>query len=104
MIKINGVRWRALSVSPTHPSLYIGEGEYALGMCNNSTKTIYINRDLNNHYYKKVLAHELTHAAMFSYNVYLDYYQEEIVADIIATYGQEIVEMTNVLFNKLKKV
>ena len=103
MIKINGERWRVLNVSPTHPSLYTGD-HYALGMCNDRTKTVYINRDLNNHYYKKVLAHELTHAAMFSYNVYLDYYQEEVVADIIATYGQEIVEMTNMLFYRLKKV
>lgn len=104
MIKINGERWRVLSVSPTHPALMHEDGTYALGMCNDRNKTIYVNRDLNNRYFKKVLAHELTHAAMFSYNVYLDYYQEEIIADIIATYGQEIVEMTNVLFYKLRRV
>jgi hypothetical protein len=51
---------------------------------------------------KKVLCHELTHAAMFSYNIYLTWEQEEILADLIATYGQEIIYMTNLLFNRLK--
>ena len=35
---------------------------------------------------------------MFSYNVNLNYEQEELVADIIATYGSEIIHMTNELF------
>jgi hypothetical protein len=37
---------------------------------------------------RKVLCHELAHAVMFSYNVDLDYLTEEIVADIMATYGE----------------
>ena len=40
---------------------------------------------------------------MFSYNVDLTYEQEEVLADIIATYGQEIIEMTNFLFLRLKE-
>jgi hypothetical protein len=52
---------------------------------------------------KKVICHELTHAAMFSYDVDLTYEQEELVANIISTYGQEIVHMTNLVFNRLKK-
>ena len=51
---------------------------------------------------EKVLCHELTHAAMFSYNVDLTYEQEEVLADIIATYGQEIIHMANLLFKRLK--
>ena len=42
---------------------------------------------------KKVLCHEITHAAMFSYNVNLSLEQEELVADLISTYGEEIVYM-----------
>jgi hypothetical protein len=38
---------------------------------------------------------------MFSYRVDLSYEQEEIVADLIATYGQEIIHMTNVIFKRL---
>ena len=51
---------------------------------------------------KKVLCHELTHAAMFSYNVELSLEQEELLADIIATYGEEIIQITNTLFYKIK--
>mgnify|MGYP006957427688 CR=1 FL=1 len=39
---------------------------------------------------------------MFSYGVNLDEEQEEIVADIIATYGQEIIDITNRFFMKIK--
>lgn len=103
MIKINGEEWGVLLVSPFHPELQRSDGEYTLGCCNDSTKTIYINETVNDFYLKKVLCHELTHAAMFSYDVYLSYDQEEIVADLIATYGQEIVDMTNVIFTRIKE-
>jgi hypothetical protein len=73
-------------------------------MCDDGSKTIYISDAIEDKaLMKKVLCHELTHAAMFSYNVDLTYEQEEIVADIISTYGQEIVHMTNLIFNRLKK-
>ena len=69
MIKFNGEEWQIYFVSPLHPQLLMGNGEYGLGVCDDVSKEIYINKDLNNHYMKKVLAHELTHAAAFSYNV-----------------------------------
>lgn len=52
---------------------------------------------------KKVLAHEITHAAMFSYNVNLEVIQEELLADLIATHGQEIINITNKLFRQMRK-
>ncbi len=51
---------------------------------------------------KKVLCHEIVHAAMFSYNVELTLEQEELVADLIATYGEEIIEVTDQMFKKIK--
>lgn len=50
---------------------------------------------------KKVLCHEITHAAMFSYNVELNVQQEELLADLIATYGQEIIDITNKIFTRI---
>jgi hypothetical protein len=35
---------------------------------------------------------------MFSYNVELTIEQEEVLADLIATYGQEIIRITNTIF------
>ena len=103
MFNINGEEWRVLLVSPDHPSLIRSDGSYTIGVCDDNTKTIYINESLNDEYLKKVLCHEITHAAMFSYNVELNIEQEELLADLIATYGQEIIHMTNLLFRRLKE-
>ena len=102
MFNINGEDWRVLLVSPNHPDLRRSNGTYALGMCSNAEKTIYINDELDIYMLKKVLCHEITHAAMFSYNVNLSIEQEEIIADLVATYGQEIIHITNLIFNRIK--
>lgn len=102
MFNINGEDWKILFTSWDHPMLQRSDGGFTIGCCDDPTKAIYINQDLDNELLKKVLCHELTHAAMFSYNVYLSIEQEEIVADLIATYGQEIVCMTNLLFKRIK--
>lgn len=73
----------------------MGNGNYAIGVCDDPLKVIAINCELSREYMKKVLCHELTHAAMFSYNVDLSHEQEELVADLISTYGQEIIKITN---------
>lgn len=103
MLNINGENWRILLVSPDHPQLMTSNGDYSIGACNDTLKTIYINDELNDFYTKKVLCHELTHAAMFSYNIYLSLEQEEILADLIATYGQEIIYQTNIIFKRIKR-
>lgn len=89
-------------VSPNHPQLYRQDGSLALGVCNDTTKTIYINDEVDSFMRKKILCHEITHAAMFSYNVELTLEQEELLADLIATYGQEIIHITNMIFNRIK--
>ena len=38
---------------------------------------------------------------MFSYQVELDLEQEELVANLIATYGEEIIQKTNEIFKRL---
>lgn len=103
MITINGEEWDVLLVSPFHPQLQRVDGSWTVGACDDNYKTIYISEDLDYPFVKKVLAHELTHAAMFSYNVYLSLEQEELLADIVATYGQEIVCKTNLFFNRIKE-
>ena len=103
MISFNGEAWRVCLVSPNHPQLQRDNGTWSIGVCNDILKTIYISEDLDNFMIKKVLSHELTHAAMFSYNVELSYEQEELLADLVATYGQEIVCKTNLFFRRLKE-
>lgn len=103
MVKLNGVDWNILLVSANHPALKKSDGSWTLGACVNNLKTIYIREDLSISKMKKVLCHELTHAAMFSYGVTLTLQQEELLADLIATYGQEIINKTNKIFLRIKK-
>ena len=101
MFNINGTDWKIFLTSSNHPMLTRSDGSLTIGACDNDTKAIYINENLNSEQIKKVLCHEITHAAMFSYDIELDLMQEELLADLIATYGQEIIFITNKIFNRL---
>ena len=102
MFNINGVEWQIAKTSFNHPKLFRSNGTLSIGACDHLTKTIYLNENLSGNKLKKVLCHEIVHAAMFSYNVDLTIEQEELVADLIATYGEEIIEVTNKIFKKIR--
>ena len=101
MFEINNIYWSIKLVSFNHPKVQRSDGSFALGACDDITKTIYISEDVPSYKIKKVLCHEITHAAMFSYNVNLNVDQEELIADLIATYGEEIITITNKIFAKI---
>ena len=102
MFNINGEIWRVLEVPSNHPGLRRSDGSFTVGVCDDAIKTIFLNENLENGLLKKVLCHEITHAAMFSYNIEMDLMQEEMVADLLATYGQEIISITNKIYNRIK--
>lgn len=103
MFTINNEQWYIQFCSVHHPMLIRSDGSLSVGACDDASKTIYLNGNLHGDFLKRVLCHEITHAAMFSYNVELSVEQEEILAELIATYGEQIIEITNVLFNKLRE-
>ena len=88
---------------PYDVALLMPNGEYAVGACNDSTKTIYISRELHGEEFEKVLCHEIVHAAMFAYDVILDIAEEELLAEIIATFGEEIIDLTDIMFEKIRR-
>lgn len=102
MIVINGERWRVRLVSPSYPILIYKSGPPAIGCCDDITKTIYISNALSRERMRKVLCHEIVHAAMYSYDVDMPDDIEEIVADLVATYGDEIIRLTHIAYDKLK--
>ena len=103
MFIINGEQWRTLFVPSNDVSLLKPNGDFAIGACDDYTKTIYLNNQLYGDHLKKVLCHEITHAAMFSYNVSLSLAQEELLAELMSTFGEEIVDIANIIFNYLKR-
>lgn len=103
MFNINNEEWYIKFVPYNHEMLYRSDGSSTIGTCDDITKTIYLNNTLYGYLLKKVLCHEITHAAMFSYDVYLTLEQEELLADLMATYGSEIIDIANKMFAKLKE-
>lgn len=103
MFTINGERWGVVLVEPDDLALWMPNGSQAIGACNDSTKTIYISRALRGADLEKVLCHELVHAAMFAYDVILEHDEEELIAEIIATFGEEIVDKTDMIFDKIRR-
>lgn len=101
MFNICGENWSLKLVSNNHPKILRLSGEPALASCDDETKTIYISQDVPPHMLKKVLCHEITHAAMFSHDVFMTLEQEELVADLMATYGAEILNITNQVFDDI---
>lgn len=103
MFDINGIEWDVKRVSISNPVLQRSDLTTSVGVTDVLTKTIYLADDLLPAFERKVLCHEITHCAMFSYGVDLTLEQEELVADLISTYGDEIIEITNRVFGKLQK-
>ena len=103
MFTINKEQWKVVLCFAHHPMLIRSDGSLSVGACDDPSKTIYLSENLRGGFLKKVLCHELTHAAMFSYNVELTLEQEELLAEILCTYGEEIINITNTLFYKIKE-
>lgn len=90
-------------VSPYDACLERPDGSVTVGVTDTDSKVVSIAEGLEPNFEHKVLCHEVTHCAMHSYGVDLTLEQEELIADLISTYGEEIVAVTNRIFSKLKK-
>lgn len=103
MFIINGEQWWIVLVMPYDIALLMPDGDFAVGACNDSTKTIYLSNELYGNEFEKVLCHELVHAAMFAYDVLLDHDDEELLAEIISMFGEEIIDLTDVMFDEIRR-
>lgn len=103
MFAINGSIWAIAYVEPFSPYLMRSDGTYAVGMCDSNINTVFINNRLEGSFLQKVLTHEICHAAMMSYSISLAEQQEELICDIIATYGREIIEIADEIFYQIKR-
>lgn len=103
MFIINHDIWVIKFIQPHDEIFRMNNGEFTIGVCDDNTKTIYLSSLLKGEKLKQVLCHEIVHAAMFSYNVELDYEQEELLANLIAIYGKEIIQITDNIFKRLSR-
>ena len=99
---INGVVWRVRLVSPAHPLLLTPWKTHSLGVCDKVTQTICVDKTLPPQLLKEVLCHEIVHAFMYSYMIDLSYKEEELVAELMSQYGEDILLETNAIYNGIR--
>lgn len=104
MYKINGITWYMIRVRSDSPMLMRSDGSITVGMCDRETQTIYISDALRGRFLRKVLLHEICHSAMFSYGIDMSVDQEELFCDLLSTYGDEIIAITDSVFKALSEV
>lgn len=102
MFRINGIDWKLRLVKPNSGYLHRSDGSITLGMTDGNTNTVYINNKLDDYMFNKVLTHELVHCICFSYDIYIDIQTEELIADFVATYGFEIIELVEQIITNVK--
>ena len=101
IFELNEIEWTVVFVNPLNGKLRRSDGSLTVGATEIQTRTVYIADNLHPAFEWKVLCHEIVHAAMASYGVWLTIEQEELVADLIATYGKEIIQTTDRVFSRL---
>ena len=101
MILLNNDKWGILLVPSNHPVLCRPDGTLSVARCDDDKKVIYISNILKDEYLRKVLCHEITHAVICSYNIKVGMYHEEMIADLIASHGEEILYNTQEYFDKI---
>ena len=104
MYKINGITWYMSRVRSDSPMLMRSDGSITVGMCDRETQTIYVSDALHGRFLRKVLLHEIFHSAMFSYGIDMSVDQEELFCDLLSTYGDEIIAITDSVFKALSDV
>ena len=104
MYKISGIAWYMSGVRSDSPMRMRSDGSITVGMCDREAQTIYISDALHGRFLRRVLLHEICHSAMFSYGIDMSVDQEELFCDLLSTYGDEIIAITDSVFKALSEV
>lgn len=101
---INGTNWRVQYENSNSGELKRSDNVSVLGVTDRNTHTIYLSNALRGFMERKVLIHEVCHAICMSYDVYLPIEQEEILCDFVATYGDEVFDIVDMVLGVVRRV
>lgn len=104
IFSINGTMWRVQYENPNSGELKRSDNVSVLGVTDRNTHTIYLSNALRGFMQRKVLIHEVCHAICMSYDVYLPIEQEEILCDFVATYGDEVFDIVDMILGAVRRV
>lgn len=99
IFNINGTIWHLEYKSPNADELMRSDGTFSFGVTDRNVNTIYISSQIRGPFLRKVCIHEICHAFCMSYNIFLPIEQEEILCDFVATHGEEVFEIVDMLLN-----
>lgn len=103
MFTINGESWNIEFVPSDSDILKRANGEYTLGVTIDDYKTVFLADTLYGKKLNKVLCHEICHCLIFSMNLHFDLYQEEQLADFIATYAKDIINISDEIYKRINE-
>lgn len=98
---VNNHKWKLEFVRPSSENLLRSDGSWTFGVTDNSVKTVFILKGMNNYMTDKVICHELTHVHALEYDYYIPIEVEEIVADFMSLYGRSVVYLTDEIIGKI---
>lgn len=101
-ISINNKDWE-IARTDDPDKLMRTDGTVTLGMTDINDRTIYLWSGLSEMMFRKVLLHELSHAFINSYGIYLNLEEEEILCSFVDTYSTHIIEEADFLMQLLKR-
>lgn len=101
---INSTIWQVQYKNSNSDELRRSDGTISLGVTDRNTHTIYLSNALRGYIQRKVLIHEVCHAICMSYDVYLPIEQEEILCDFVATYGDEVFSIVDMILGAVRRV
>ena len=104
IFNINGTIWRVQYENSNSSELRRSDNTISLGVTDRNTHTIYLSDKLQGFMERKVLIHEVCHAICMSYDVYLPIEQEEILCDFVATYGDEVFDIVDMVLGAVRRV
>ena len=102
IFNINGTMWQVQYKNSNSSELKRSDGTISLGVTDRNT--IYLSNALRGFMERKVLIHEVCHAICMSYDVYLPIEQEEILCDFVATYGDEVFDIVDMVLGAVRRV
>lgn len=100
--EMNGYLWRVRFTYPSDPVLIDRTGTMTVAVTDPGTMTIYLSDELSGDFLLRVLIHELSHCAMFSFNLLPEIHKmvkkkhwieaEEWCCNLLSDYGRMIYE------------
>jgi hypothetical protein len=95
--ELNSIQWQIVWVDNKNSLLSRTDGSMSVGVTDMNTHCIYLAKSLHGAFLRKVIIHELCHCVCMSYNIYMPIGQEEMLCDFVATYGDQVFEIVNIL-------